>query len=165
MHFLSHSTRTGYNVVVCRLPVISLVSTYLTKHCFLDTFSDLRTTRARLLEMFTDITCNPDIMKNVTDAYFSLLQGIITLLVIHSPFFYCLCGLDVLNYFCMKAKIKTWIYSLLENSSPCNQHCFNKVLEEDSREYTPYERNSNLLVCFYTYNMKISCTTYTVYYF
>ncbi|CAG5927861.1 unnamed protein product, partial [Menidia menidia] len=37
--------------------------------------NDLRTTRARLLEMFTDITCNPEIMKNATDAYFSLLQG------------------------------------------------------------------------------------------
>lgn len=26
--------------------------------------------------MFTDVTCNPEIMKNATDAYFSLLQGI-----------------------------------------------------------------------------------------
>lgn len=43
-----------------------------------DIFSDLRTTRARLLEMFTDVTCNPEIMKNATDAYFSLLQGMIT---------------------------------------------------------------------------------------
>lgn len=43
-----------------------------------DTFSDLRTTRARLLEMFTDVTCNPEIMKNATDAYFSLLQGMFT---------------------------------------------------------------------------------------
>uniref|UniRef100_A0AAY4BRM7 BRO1 domain-containing protein BROX n=1 Tax=Denticeps clupeoides TaxID=299321 RepID=A0AAY4BRM7_9TELE len=39
--------------------------------------NDLRTTRARLLEMFTDITCNPEIMKNATNAYFSLLQGFI----------------------------------------------------------------------------------------
>uniref|UniRef100_A0A8C7QRR4 BRO1 domain-containing protein BROX n=1 Tax=Oncorhynchus mykiss TaxID=8022 RepID=A0A8C7QRR4_ONCMY len=39
--------------------------------------NDLRTTRARLLEMFTDTTCNPEIMKNATDAYFSLLQGFI----------------------------------------------------------------------------------------
>ncbi|XP_055728574.1 BRO1 domain-containing protein BROX [Salvelinus fontinalis] len=39
--------------------------------------NDLRTTRARLLEMFTDTTCNPEIMKNGTDAYFSLLQGFI----------------------------------------------------------------------------------------
>uniref|UniRef100_A0A667XVW9 BRO1 domain-containing protein BROX n=1 Tax=Myripristis murdjan TaxID=586833 RepID=A0A667XVW9_9TELE len=39
--------------------------------------NDLRTTRARLLEMFTDLTCNPEIMKNATDAYFSLLQGFI----------------------------------------------------------------------------------------
>uniref|UniRef100_A0A3P8T538 BRO1 domain-containing protein BROX n=1 Tax=Amphiprion percula TaxID=161767 RepID=A0A3P8T538_AMPPE len=38
--------------------------------------NDLRTTRARLLEMFTDVTCNPEIMKNATDAYFSLLQGL-----------------------------------------------------------------------------------------
>lgn len=83
-------------------PNAVVVSTYFTKRRFLDPFSDLRTTRARLLEMFTDITCNPDIMKNVTDAYFSLLQGIITLLIIHSPFFYCLCLLDVLNYFCIK---------------------------------------------------------------
>lgn len=44
-----------------------------------DTFSDLRTTRARLLEMFTDVTCNPEIMKNATDAYFSLLQGVFKL--------------------------------------------------------------------------------------
>lgn len=49
------------------------------KCSLLYTCSDLRTTRARLLEMFTDITCNPEIMKNATDAYFSLLQGIITL--------------------------------------------------------------------------------------
>lgn len=79
-----------------------VVSTYLTKRRFLDTFSDLRTTRARLLEMFTDVTCNPDIMKNVTDAYFSLLQGMITLLIIHSPIFYCHCLLDALNHFCIK---------------------------------------------------------------
>uniref|UniRef100_A0A665WGI7 BRO1 domain-containing protein BROX n=1 Tax=Echeneis naucrates TaxID=173247 RepID=A0A665WGI7_ECHNA len=39
--------------------------------------NDLRTTRARLLEMFTDVTCNSEIMKNATDAYFSLLQGFI----------------------------------------------------------------------------------------
>nr|XP_057945513.1 BRO1 domain-containing protein BROX isoform X2 [Doryrhamphus excisus] len=36
--------------------------------------NDLRTTRARLLEMFTDVTCNPEIMKNATDAYLALLQ-------------------------------------------------------------------------------------------
>uniref|UniRef100_A0A3B3C3Z4 BRO1 domain-containing protein BROX n=1 Tax=Oryzias melastigma TaxID=30732 RepID=A0A3B3C3Z4_ORYME len=42
--------------------------------------NDLRTTRARLLDMFTDSTCNPDIMKNATDAYFSLLQGFIAAL-------------------------------------------------------------------------------------
>uniref|UniRef100_A0A8C6V2V8 BRO1 domain-containing protein BROX n=1 Tax=Neogobius melanostomus TaxID=47308 RepID=A0A8C6V2V8_9GOBI len=36
--------------------------------------NDLRTTRARLLDMFTDITCTPEVMKNATDAYFSLLQ-------------------------------------------------------------------------------------------
>ncbi|KAJ8355458.1 hypothetical protein SKAU_G00182520 [Synaphobranchus kaupii] len=39
--------------------------------------NDLKMTRARLLEMFTDLTCNPEIMKNATDAYFSLLQGFI----------------------------------------------------------------------------------------
>uniref|UniRef100_A0A673WV22 BRO1 domain-containing protein BROX n=1 Tax=Salmo trutta TaxID=8032 RepID=A0A673WV22_SALTR len=39
--------------------------------------SDLRTSRARLLEMFTDTTCDPEIMKNATDTYFSLLQGFI----------------------------------------------------------------------------------------
>uniref|UniRef100_A0A3Q2PDH8 BRO1 domain-containing protein BROX n=1 Tax=Fundulus heteroclitus TaxID=8078 RepID=A0A3Q2PDH8_FUNHE len=39
--------------------------------------NDLRTTRARLLEMFTDSTCTPEIMKNASDAYFSLLQGFI----------------------------------------------------------------------------------------
>ncbi|XP_019751827.1 BRO1 domain-containing protein BROX [Hippocampus comes] len=36
--------------------------------------NDLRTTRARLLEMFTDVTCNAEMMKSATDAYFSLLQ-------------------------------------------------------------------------------------------
>uniref|UniRef100_A0A8C4ZV08 BRO1 domain-containing protein BROX n=1 Tax=Gadus morhua TaxID=8049 RepID=A0A8C4ZV08_GADMO len=40
--------------------------------------NNLRTDRARLLEMFTDVTCNPDMMKNATDAYFSLLQGFIS---------------------------------------------------------------------------------------
>ena len=42
--------------------------------------SDLRTTRARLLDMFTDITCTPEIMKNATDAYFSLLQSVLFIL-------------------------------------------------------------------------------------
>ncbi|MCI4395858.1 hypothetical protein PGIGA_G00196920 [Pangasianodon gigas] len=37
--------------------------------------NDLRTTRARLLDMFTDATCTPEIMKKATDEYFSLLQG------------------------------------------------------------------------------------------
>lgn len=44
-------------------------------------FSDLRTTRARLLDMFTDATCTPEIMKKATDEYFSLLQGLFCLLV------------------------------------------------------------------------------------
>ncbi|XP_063078770.1 BRO1 domain-containing protein BROX [Engraulis encrasicolus] len=39
--------------------------------------NDLRTSRARLLEMFTDVTCTPEIMKNATDSYFSVLQGFI----------------------------------------------------------------------------------------
>ncbi|XP_030628470.1 BRO1 domain-containing protein BROX [Chanos chanos] len=39
--------------------------------------NDLRTTRARLLDMFTDLTCNPEIMKKASDDYFSLLQGFI----------------------------------------------------------------------------------------
>ncbi|XP_041418494.1 BRO1 domain-containing protein BROX-like isoform X4 [Xenopus laevis] len=39
--------------------------------------SDLRSTRARLLELFTDVTCNHEMMKNATDAYFSLLLGFI----------------------------------------------------------------------------------------
>lgn len=39
--------------------------------------SDLRSTRARLLELFTDATCNPDMMKNAADAYFSMLLGFI----------------------------------------------------------------------------------------
>lgn len=39
--------------------------------------SDLRSSRARLLELFTDATCNPDMMKNGADAYFSLLLGFI----------------------------------------------------------------------------------------
>uniref|UniRef100_A0A1A8B3D9 BRO1 domain-containing protein BROX n=2 Tax=Nothobranchius TaxID=28779 RepID=A0A1A8B3D9_NOTFU len=40
--------------------------------------NDLRTTRARLLDVFTDVTCSPEIMKNATDAYFSLLQCFIS---------------------------------------------------------------------------------------
>lgn len=39
-------------------------------------FSDLRTARARLIDMFTDSTCTPEIMKKVSDDYFSLLQGL-----------------------------------------------------------------------------------------
>ncbi|XP_076844209.1 BRO1 domain-containing protein BROX [Brachyhypopomus gauderio] len=39
--------------------------------------NDLRTTRARLLDMFTDATCTPEIMKKASDEYFSLLQGFI----------------------------------------------------------------------------------------
>ncbi|XP_067841305.1 BRO1 domain-containing protein BROX [Heptranchias perlo] len=40
--------------------------------------NDLRSTRLRLLELFTDVNCNMDMMKNAVDAYFSLLQGFIT---------------------------------------------------------------------------------------
>lgn len=29
--------------------------------------------------MFTDVTCNPEIMKNASEAYFSLLQGMVML--------------------------------------------------------------------------------------
>ncbi|XP_067884180.1 BRO1 domain-containing protein BROX isoform X1 [Heterodontus francisci] len=39
--------------------------------------NDLRTTRLKLLELFTDVNCNMDMMKNAMDAYFSLLQGFI----------------------------------------------------------------------------------------
>ncbi|XP_045443053.1 BRO1 domain-containing protein BROX isoform X2 [Pipistrellus kuhlii] len=39
--------------------------------------SDLRSSRAQLLELFTDLNCNPEMMKNAADAYFSLLQGFI----------------------------------------------------------------------------------------
>ncbi|KAG3258042.1 BRO1 domain-containing protein BROX isoform X2 [Ictidomys tridecemlineatus] len=39
--------------------------------------NDLRTSRARLLELFTDLSCNPEMMKNAADSYFSLLQGFI----------------------------------------------------------------------------------------
>ncbi|KAM3930540.1 BRO1 domain-containing protein BROX [Leptodactylus fuscus] len=39
--------------------------------------SDLRTSRARLLELFTDATCNAEMMKTASDAYFSLLLGFI----------------------------------------------------------------------------------------
>ncbi|KAH0622679.1 hypothetical protein JD844_025186 [Phrynosoma platyrhinos] len=38
--------------------------------------NDLRSSRTRLLELFTDLSCNPDMMKNATDSYFSLLKGI-----------------------------------------------------------------------------------------
>uniref|UniRef100_UPI00398F4A54 BRO1 domain-containing protein BROX isoform X2 n=1 Tax=Pristiophorus japonicus TaxID=55135 RepID=UPI00398F4A54 len=40
--------------------------------------NDLRSTRLKLLELFTDVNCNMDMMKNAVDAYFSLLQGFIT---------------------------------------------------------------------------------------
>lgn len=39
--------------------------------------NDLRSSRARLLELFTDLSCNPEMMKNAADLYFSLLQGFI----------------------------------------------------------------------------------------
>ncbi len=42
--------------------------------------SDLRTTRARLLDMFTDSTCTPEIMKKSSDEYFALLQGLCTVI-------------------------------------------------------------------------------------
>uniref|UniRef100_A0A0B8RYD7 BRO1 domain-containing protein BROX n=1 Tax=Philothamnus irregularis TaxID=1899461 RepID=A0A0B8RYD7_9SAUR len=42
--------------------------------------NDLRLSRARLLELFTDLSCNPDMMKNATDSYFSLLEGFIVAL-------------------------------------------------------------------------------------
>ncbi|NXY48025.1 BROX protein, partial [Ceuthmochares aereus] len=37
--------------------------------------NDLRLSRTRLLELFTDSSCNPEMMKNATDLYFSILQG------------------------------------------------------------------------------------------
>ncbi|NXF23031.1 BROX protein, partial [Rhodinocichla rosea] len=37
--------------------------------------NDLRLSRTRLLELFTDSSCNPEMMKNAADFYFSLLQG------------------------------------------------------------------------------------------
>lgn len=42
--------------------------------------------------MFTDVTCTPEIMKNATDAYFSLLQGNILSLCDH-----CMCSLHSVN--------------------------------------------------------------------
>uniref|UniRef100_A0A8C2HTX5 BRO1 domain-containing protein BROX n=1 Tax=Cyprinus carpio TaxID=7962 RepID=A0A8C2HTX5_CYPCA len=39
--------------------------------------NDLRTARARLLDMFTDATCTPEIMKKSSDEYFSLIQAFI----------------------------------------------------------------------------------------
>lgn len=39
--------------------------------------NDLKAARARLLELLTDVTANAEMMKNATDAYFSLLQGFI----------------------------------------------------------------------------------------
>ncbi|XP_069743975.1 BRO1 domain-containing protein BROX isoform X2 [Narcine bancroftii] len=39
--------------------------------------SDLRSTRIKLLELFTDVNCNMEIMKSAVDGYFSLLQGFI----------------------------------------------------------------------------------------
>lgn len=41
---------------------------------------DLRITRARLLELLTDASCNVETMKNASDSYFSLLQGFIVAL-------------------------------------------------------------------------------------
>ncbi|OWK08591.1 BROX [Cervus elaphus hippelaphus] len=46
-------------------------------YLFLSHISDLRSSRARLLELFTDLSCNPEMMKNAADSYFSLLQGFI----------------------------------------------------------------------------------------
>ncbi|XP_062896635.1 BRO1 domain-containing protein BROX [Mobula hypostoma] len=40
--------------------------------------NDLRSTRMKLLELFLDVNCNMEMMKNAVDAYFSLLQGFIT---------------------------------------------------------------------------------------
>ncbi|XP_038654812.1 BRO1 domain-containing protein BROX [Scyliorhinus canicula] len=40
--------------------------------------NDLRSTRLKLLELFTDVNCNMDMVKNAVDAYFSLLQGFIS---------------------------------------------------------------------------------------
>ncbi|XP_043543266.1 BRO1 domain-containing protein BROX isoform X3 [Chiloscyllium plagiosum] len=40
--------------------------------------NDLRSTRLKLLELFTDVNCNMDMMKNAMDAYLSLLQGFIS---------------------------------------------------------------------------------------
>ncbi|XP_078068283.1 BRO1 domain-containing protein BROX [Mustelus asterias] len=40
--------------------------------------NDLRSARLKLLELFTDLNCNLDMMKNAADAYFSLLQGFIS---------------------------------------------------------------------------------------
>ncbi|XP_054370130.1 BRO1 domain-containing protein BROX isoform X3 [Molothrus ater] len=39
--------------------------------------NDLRLSRTQLLELFTDSSCNPEMMKNAADFYFSLLQGFI----------------------------------------------------------------------------------------
>lgn len=57
--------------------VVAFVCTNVTGFRAFTKPSDLRTTRARLLEMFTDVTCNPEMMKNATDAYLSLLQGMV----------------------------------------------------------------------------------------
>lgn len=42
---------------------------------FFFSYSDLRLSRTRLLELFTDLSCTPEMMKNSTDTYFSLLKG------------------------------------------------------------------------------------------
>ncbi|KAG8584464.1 hypothetical protein GDO81_008837 [Engystomops pustulosus] len=39
--------------------------------------SDLRTSRARLLELFTDPSCTPETMRSASDAYLSLILGFI----------------------------------------------------------------------------------------
>lgn len=36
--------------------------------------------------MFTDVTCNPEMMKNATDAYLALLQGTIDDVVCNADF-------------------------------------------------------------------------------
>lgn len=36
--------------------------------------------------MFTDVTCNPEMMKNATDAYLSLLQGTVDNIVCNTDF-------------------------------------------------------------------------------
>lgn len=115
--------------------------------CFLffHPFSDLRTTRARLLEMFTDVTCNPEIMKNATDAYFSLLQGLFTLQQIPVILSVIITesALPLTHYYRVN-----WWYSLTHLRVYSNV-LFSQTIAQIQNRVVKYWRNMNNICVFY----------------